>query len=365
MRSKGIFIAATGQNVGKTTTCLGILSLLKKKLPNIGFIKPVGQIHVKVDDVLVDKDVVLFKECFSLQASYQDMSPVLLPSGFTRDFLDNKTTTEALKEKIVQSFHRIAKGNDYTVVEGTGHTGVGSIVGLNNAAVAKILGLDIVIIASGGLGSTFDELTLNFALCKELGVNVRGVILNKVLDTKREMILHYFPKALAKVNIPLLGCIPYNEFLSLPCMKDFEALFETQLISGQEFNVRHFRHTRIVDTSLKLYRDDPNIPNQLIIIAATREDVILATLAKYWNEKTGLPSNDPELGLILTGKLPPRKELLEKIQKAHIPALYTPSGSYRAMQKISHFTAKIRLEDTPKVTKAIDLVEPHLNFNFF
>ncbi len=38
-----VFIAATRQNDGKTITCLGLIAALKKRLDNVGYIKPVGQ----------------------------------------------------------------------------------------------------------------------------------------------------------------------------------------------------------------------------------------------------------------------------------------------------------------------------------
>ncbi|MCB1110841.1 MAG: AAA family ATPase, partial [Chlamydiia bacterium] len=61
MSKKAFFIAATGQHVGKTTTCLGLVSGLMKKYKNVGFIKPIGQEHVEIETgVHVDKDVVLF-----------------------------------------------------------------------------------------------------------------------------------------------------------------------------------------------------------------------------------------------------------------------------------------------------------------
>lgn len=60
-KKRAIFVAATAQHVGKTTTCLGIVSGLQKRFQRVGFIKPVGQQHVPVDSSLsVDKDVVLF-----------------------------------------------------------------------------------------------------------------------------------------------------------------------------------------------------------------------------------------------------------------------------------------------------------------
>ena len=40
------------------------------------------------------------------------------------------------------------------LVEGTGHCAVGSIVNVNNAKVASLLGASMVLIANGGLGTS-------------------------------------------------------------------------------------------------------------------------------------------------------------------------------------------------------------------
>src|SRR5689334_1552277 len=175
---KSIFVAATGQNVGKTTTCLGLVAGLKKRFKSVGFMKPVGQEHVEIETgIRVDKDVVLFKSHFKLKDPYEEMSPVLFPRGFTRDYLDGRVDHEDLVGKIVRSHQSITERNAMTVIEGTGHTGVGSIVDLNNAQVAALLKCPILLVASGGLGSSFDELTLNHSQCEKYGVKVAGVIL--------------------------------------------------------------------------------------------------------------------------------------------------------------------------------------------
>lgn len=351
--NNAIFIAATGQNVGKTTLCLGIIAALKKRFPRVGFIKPVGQQHIQIDpDTVVDKDTILFKKYFHLTNSYHDMSPVILPSGFTREYLDGKVTHEEIERKIAKAFHTISTTNDYTVVEGTGHVGVGSIVNMNNAKVASLLGLDMIIIASGGLGSAHDELALNIAMCNDYGVKIRGVILNRVLDDKRNMIFDYFPKALKHWNIPLLGCVPYSDLLSKPTMHDFEILFHTPLLSGQGHGYRHFHDNRLVAGSLEAFHAE-HMPDELIITPASREDVILAVLEKH----------DFKGGLILTSRQPPKNQVLKAIQKSDIPVLYAPICSYDAMEMITSFTAKIRTEDSEKVEKAITLVEQNINFD--
>lgn len=362
MKNKAIFIGATGQNVGKTTLCLGIISGLRKRYSSVGFIKPMGQLHVKIAENLnVDKDVVLFKHHFGLTSDWQDMSPLLIPAGFTRDFLDGKVNENSMKKKMIGSFRKICSENEYVVVEGTGHIGVGSIVNLNNAKVAAALNTDMIIIVSGGLGSAHDELAINIAMCREYGVKVRGVLLNRVLDDKREMILDYFPKSLAKWNIPLIGCIPYNEFLSTPCMRDFETLFEASLLSGEQHRYRHFHHMRLVASSLAAYRKEI-ARNELIITPASREDIITETLQRH-QEALKIDGIDYQGGMILTSTEPPSSHILDQIKQADLPVLYAPTCSYDAMKMITSFIAKIRKDDIPKVEQAIKIVEENIDFD--
>ncbi|MBS0604011.1 MAG: AAA family ATPase [Verrucomicrobia bacterium] len=363
MDHHGLFVASTGQHVGKTTACLGLFSGLQKRIAKVGYMKPVGQEHVETaKGARVDKDVLLFKEHFSLKDKDELMSPVLVPSGFTRDFLDGKIREDDLRIKIENSFEKLAGRNEFLLVEGTGHSGVGSIINLNNAQVASLLKLPVLLLSSGGLGSAFDELSLNKNLCDKYGVKVIGVLLNRVLPEKQEMVSHYMKKALKTWKIPLIGCIPFDPFLSYPTMKDFEGLFETELMTGKKHRLRHFEHTRLVATSVETYRE-LIVQSQLIITPSNREDIILATLTKYWDFKIGHPHEDLESGMILTGDYPPRHYIVEELKKADIPMLYVPFHSHTAMQKINSFTSKIRQDDVEKVKEAIAVVEGHIDFD--
>lgn len=363
MSKKAFFVAATGQHVGKTTTCLGLVSGLLKKHKNVGFIKPIGQEHVEIETgVHVDKDVVLFKDHFNLKQTEAAMSPVLFPRGFTRDFLDGKVKEKDLQSKIKESYKIISKSSDAIVIEGTGHVGVGSIVNFSNARVASLLGLPMILVASGGLGSSFDALAVNKALCDAEGVRIAGIILNRVHDDKRDMVLTYMEKALAHWNIPILGCIPFDPFLSNPTMQDYESLFNATLLTGEDHHMRHFRHMRLVATSLKNYRE-LILPNQLIITPSNREDIILSTLTKHWDVKIANPQEDLSVGIILTGDTPPRQTILEALKKANIPMLHAPVSSYRAMEMITSYTVKIRKEDKEKINEAVEVVESHINFD--
>jgi len=361
--TKGIFIGSTGQNVGKTTTCLGLVSGLRKKFQSVGFIKPVGQEHIKTPcGHFVDKDVSLFKNQFHINDPIEMMSPVLFPKGFTRNCLNGKVDLNDLREKIQNSYNTISESHEAVVVEGTGHIGVGSIADLNNAIVAKQLGLKIIIIASGGLGSSFDAFMLNKLMCDHHGVEIAGVILNRVYDDKREMVLEYMQKALDRFNIPIVGCIPYDNFLSNPSMKDFESLLNTPLLSGHKHKMRHFEQTRLIATSVDVYHK-LIFPSQLIITPASREDIINATLAKHWDVKSHDPEDDLKAGMILTGSIPPKPEHIEAIVKADIPMIYAPVNSFMCMKMITSHIVKIRKEDHEKISEAIKVVESHIDFD--
>jgi BioD-like phosphotransacetylase family protein len=247
-KPRTIYVAATRQHVGKTTVSLALVSGLQKRYGKVGFIKPVGQQHVPVhsestgETVRVDKDVVLMREHFELfHIDYKDMSPVIIPQGYTKDFLDGKINLDEQTKAVMQSHAKISDASDVVLCEGTGHVAVGSVVRLNNAAVAKMMDADVVLVANGGLGSAFDELELNRVLCLHHGVRLAGVILNKVKADKYEQTKEYMSRALMQTwGVPLLGCIPDRPFLGCPALADLEALFGTKLISGHSHRLKHY-----------------------------------------------------------------------------------------------------------------------------
>ena len=359
---KNLFIAATGQNVGKTTVCLGLLAGLQKRYSSVGFIKPVGQEHLETEGLLVDKDAVLFKSCFQLADPYQEMSPVLFPQGFTRDFLDGKISHHDLTQKILTAYKSVSSRHPITLVEGTGHIGVGSIVDLNNAQVAALLGCPVILIAPGGLGSSFDSLALNRSECERRGARVCGVILNRVLPEKREMAIKYMTQALSRWEIPLLGCIPYNQLLSNPTMNDFSLLFETELLAGHAHRLRHFEQIRLTATSAELFRTFLS-QNQLIITPASREDIIITTLTCFQDFALAHPGEELQIGLILTGREEPKASLLDQIKQANIPTIHALVSNFNAMKMINSFTAKIRGDDTEKIHDAVKIVEESIDFD--
>jgi dethiobiotin synthetase len=182
-----IFIAATEQDTGKTTTSLGLYSALGKKFPQIGYIKPVGQRFTEVDGRRIDEDSLLIQTVYQTRVPLEDMSPITIEPSFTRRYID-EANHDTLVRRIRHSFDRASWEKDFAIIEGSGHAGVGSVFDLSNASVARILESKVLLVVPGGIGLPIDEGALNKALFDREGVEVIGVVMNKVLATKIDQV---------------------------------------------------------------------------------------------------------------------------------------------------------------------------------
>ena len=132
-----LFLAATGQNRGKTTASLGLLDGFRRRGYQTGFSKPVGQRTMIIDGQPCDEDANLMRRTFDLTDPFWAMSPVHIPRGFTKRYL-NGGMVEDMEAPIMTAQRHFA-GHEILLVEGTGHAGVGAVVGLSNAKVASML----------------------------------------------------------------------------------------------------------------------------------------------------------------------------------------------------------------------------------
>ena len=110
------------------------MAAIRERGLRLGFLKPVGQRYLVVDGTRADEDAVLMGEVFDLPDALNDMSPVTLPRHFTTDFIMGRIDDD-LGAQVSAADARVAAGKDVVVIEGTGHAGVGAVIGLSNARV--------------------------------------------------------------------------------------------------------------------------------------------------------------------------------------------------------------------------------------
>jgi BioD-like phosphotransacetylase family protein len=244
----------------------------------------------------------------------------------------------------------VAWEKDFVLCEGSGHAGVGSVFDLSNAQVAKILGAKVIIVTQGGIGKPIDEVSLNQALFEKEGVEIIGVILNKVLGPKVDYVTEFARRGLKRKGLELLGVIPHQRVLSSPTIELIREELHAELLN-EPGNLRGLVEDFIVgamgaQNAVNYFR-----PGALLITPGDREDIVLAAC-------TSLDSEQAErmIGIVLTGNLRPSPSVLKVIRAMPIPVLLASQDSYEVAAKIHDLTVKTRPSDAEKISLIRDLI---------
>jgi BioD-like phosphotransacetylase family protein len=355
-----LYLAATGQNRGKTTAALGLLDGFIKRGLHTGFLKPVGQRTVIEDGQPADEDAVLMRETFQLPEPYSRMSPVHIPRGFTRAYI-NGEVVEDLPAKIHEA-HRSYRQHDVLLIEGTGHAGVGAVIDLSNAVVARMLGAPAIIISEGGIGRPIDEIVLNAALFAAHGVPVAGAIVNKVDAEARAGLARTLERGLAHHGIRLLGTLPRRPILSNPTL---EMILEgvrgemihpgpslDLVIGGVAIAAMASRHM------LQHIR-----PGSLVIVPGDREDLIEAIARDHRAQADGgkAAGGRTAIGLVMTGGWIPRQGVLDEVRRADMFAVLVADDTYSVASNVHDLLVKTHAADKEKIELIKALVADHLD----
>jgi len=351
-----VYVAATRQNDGKTITALGLLSAIGDYFKNVGYIKPVGQQVRLIDGENIDKDANLMNEVFQIGGNLPDMSPVAIPRGFTEEYILNGNPEE-LRRKIQQSYLRASHGKDLMIIEGTGHAGVGSVIDLSNADVAKLLHAPVVLVTCGGIGRPIDEVMLNKALFDKSGTKLLGVIVNKVIQEKFDKINELVRLGFQKHGIDVLGIVPFNPKLSSPTIRQLLEDIKGELLCGEKGLDNSVSKILIgampTHTALDYFHGE-----ELLITPGNREDLILAAMSGC---VIGISKAYCVKGIILTGGIMPNKTILKLIKRTNIPIILVHENTYETAQSLNNLIVKIRPEDSDKIHEATKLIKKYVD----
>ncbi|MEA2622246.1 MAG: uncharacterized protein QOH61_1156 [Chloroflexota bacterium] len=375
-----IYLAATGMNRGKTTFALGLYAALVDRGLNVGFIKPVGQRYAVVDGVPADEDAILLRSVFGVADPLDAMSPVHIPRGFTKAFIAGDVV-EDLPARIRSAYRRVALGRDTMLIEGTGHAGVGAVIGLSNAEVAAMLGAPALIISEAGVGRPIDEIVLNQALFAKHGVEVVGAVVNKVDADAHPSLPELLRKGLARHGIDLLGTLPYRPLLSNPTLSMLvEQMPGEVLAEGRDLD-RSIEHVAIGAMQSRHVLERIG-PGSLLIVPGDRDDVIHATISANRTQRAlqrepgllerlrnrsrfGRRPDDPSsielAGMVFTGGYRPQSRDLEAIRAAGLFAYLVDADTYRAASEIHDLLVKTHPSDREKIAEIRRLVAENLD----
>ncbi|SEA09274.1 hypothetical protein SAMN05660420_01182 [Desulfuromusa kysingii] len=357
--AKKLFIAATGQDTGKTTASLSLLHLAKKKYRRVAFIKPLGPKVTEYKGVIVDKDAALMCQVFHMTGDLPYMSPVVIHPDSTRKALDGKLDPQELENKILHACEMLEKKSDFIIIEGSGHPGVGSVVNLSNARIAKLLRAQVLMITGGGIGNVIDNVHMNKALFDKEGVDVRAIMPNKLLPEKRDNTLNYLKKAFAGENFKVVGGFNYQPVLANPTLNRIARILDLEIHGNKRDAKRIIHYLQIGAPSTQrvteLLREDT-----LLIVTSSRDE-LLVTLSNLYQ----IPAYRSKIvGLLIPGIHKISDITQQIVDRSNIPYLRTNSHTTGKLYRtINEDVYKLQAEDKEKIDMIKQLAEVRFDFD--
>lgn len=357
--ARKIFIAATGQNCGKTTTSISLLHLARKKYQRVGFIKPIGPKPAMLRGFSVDSDAALVAQIFGLQKDLKYMSPVVVYPDTTKQVIDGEISTTELHDRIMTAYTELEKKCDFIVIEGSGHSGVGSVMKLSNARVARMLDAPVLLVTGGGVGKVIDRASLNLALFEKEGAEVRAVLVNKLIPEKRDRILDYLQRALADEPFALIGGFDYQPILANPTLRRISRLIDLPLHGNRREMGRIIHNLQIGAASTQ--RVTELLKESSLLIVTSSRDEMLVTLANLYQ----MPDFRSRIsGLIIPGVQPISTITQRILDRSTIPYIRAEKLTTAELYNIiKEDVSKTTIEDTEKLDLMRSLAERSLDFD--
>jgi len=354
---KKLYIAATGQNCGKTTMSVSLMHLARKKYGRVGFVKPIGPKIEMFGDRMVDMDAALMAKAYDLEEDIALMSPVALHKNFTREFLAGRIDPKALENSLVSAVRELERKNDFLIIEGAGHAGVGSIIGLNNARVAHLLEAPVIIVTGSGIGSVVDSLRLNMALFEKEGADVRMALINKVRYDKRRQIIDLVKLAFAGTELNITGGFNFSPILANPTLGHISRLLGLPLRANAKERSRIINNIQLGAASSQRVVDSL-LEDTLLVVTGSRDELLVTISSLYhipeYREKIA--------GLIIAGHAHVSgisEKIVEDSGIPYIRVLETTADVYTAL---SEDVAKITVEDVEKLNWIKSHAENEIDF---
>lgn len=353
-----IFVGATGQNCGKTTISLSLMHLARKKYERVGFMKPLGPKWIEFNGKLVDKDAAMFASVFGVEEDVALMSPMTLAPGTTRRYLDREIGAAVPHDLIRSACAELEKKYDFLIIEGAGHGGVGSVVGMNNARIAAELNAPALLVTGGGIGNVVDAVELNLALYQREKADVRVLMANKLIPEKRVNTLGYLAKAFAGRGMMVTSAFDYLPTLADPTLQHVSDLLGIPLKGDSAERSRLCHNIQLGAASSQIVID--HLETSTLLIVTSSRDELLVTASSLHH----IPEFKARLaGLIIAGHVPVSNITQRILDDSDIPYIRIKGTSSEIFYQLREHVSKIGPEDIEKINLISSIAERHIDFD--
>jgi dethiobiotin synthetase len=206
--ARGFFFTGTDTGVGKTVIAGALAKALTAAGRRVGVMKPFESGCRRENGQLIPADALFLKKMAGAADDLSLICPYALARPLAPGVAAPAENIVIDIETVTTAFARIAARYDLVLVEGAGGLMVPVSEQLLTADLIRLLGLPVIIIARTTLG-TINHTLLTVKQAQSEGLEVRGIILNKVSAAADEA-EETNPAVIQKFSrVPLLGVVPH------------------------------------------------------------------------------------------------------------------------------------------------------------
>lgn len=174
---KGIFITATGTDMGKTY----VTALIVKKLKEAGYLSGYYKAALSGAETIAGSDAGYVKKVAGISQQEDTLLSYLYKTAVSPHLAAKMEGNPVDLDRVREDFQRVLEAHDYVTVEGSG--GIVCPIRWDEEKkllledVIKALKLPVLLVADAGLG-TINSVVLTAEYLREKEIEAKGVILN-------------------------------------------------------------------------------------------------------------------------------------------------------------------------------------------
>ncbi|MBM4145119.1 MAG: phosphotransacetylase family protein [Nitrospira sp.] len=342
-----LYVGSTSGYTGKTLITMGLGHKLKKDGLRVGYMKPVGILPLKVDDILTDHDAWRIYRALELKDPVPDICPVVLTQELA--VISYLKDVKGLLGKIVNSFNRLSKDKDIMLIGGYGSVYTGSYLGVQGLQVIKRLNSKAVIVVKYE-----GEYIVDYVLQakKDLKDKFLGVILNKVTEDHRQSADEYAVPFLKRKGVDIIGVIPQDPVVGSITVEELTEMLGGKVLCCHDKLGNLVEHFLIgamqADRAIEYFK---KTRRNAVIVGGDRVDIQLSAI------------ESGSVCLILTGELYPSEIILSRAEQKEVPMMVVREDTFSIAKKLEKLSVRLRLRDKSKVERGMNLVADNVDFS--
>ncbi len=369
---KTILLVPTGEGVGLTSACLGLIYALECQGVKAGFLKPFSQ---ESDAGSLDRTTALYRHLFNSET----VEPIRHATVVQQL---NLGESDELLEEAVRLHREIAKKHDLIIVEGLLPSSRDTFASELNATLAKALDAKVIIVGTADInnpaktadkidnlvrqfGGAASERTAGVLFMRTRGLPEDSAQIPVTIDPSLRLIsdtekfvasIQSTHPQIGSTQLPIIGLVPFSNTLSVPRMSDLAVHIQADWINQGDAAHRRVLHSSLIASNIE-HELHKFVAGELIISASDRIDVLLASSLASSN---GIPL----AGLVLTEHHQPNPQVLDFCQtaiKQGLPILHTPLSTFETAQQLSNLGNEIPVDDVERGEQVTRFVSSHIN----